>query len=373
MQSRIRQATTDDQEAIWRFLDDAYGTGSKGRARFKYPDRWIWQFLDNPFVKKDDTKLPIWLAIKGDEIVGQICALPVQMKIRDDLYDGCWACDLIVSRNSRGEGLSYKLTESLTHHYQVCIGVGMADSTRHIWGKMEPVPLKTVQYYWRPIHLDRPILRYFIGDKFKSMHGVLTMMANIVLSAKTKFLPQQNTGTRPSIREINEFGEEFDDLMQKSIENYSPIALRSSKFLNWRFANNKEHRYHAFVSLKDDRIKGYIVVRNPHSAEVTVGQIVDFLAIHNDATTLSELLDHAIEFFGRSVAAIKCATSVVNIGSLLKKRGFLKLDELRPLALVLDPEIKKRLQSTSEGWYFTLADQDLDQIVFNIAERPSGQ
>jgi hypothetical protein len=373
MQSLIRQATKEDKGSIWRFLDHAYGAGPKGTAQFKYPDRWKWQFLDNPFVDETGDKLPIWLAIKNNEVLGQMCALPALMKIGDQTYNGGWGCDFIVSPKSRGEGIGYKLTEIYNKHFQVGVGIGMAESTRRIWEKFSRVPLNPLYYYLYPIKLDKIILHYLIGNKFRLLHNTMSKLTNVMFSTKRKLNPLLKKEAKSSIQEISVFGTDIDALSENTYREYSAIVKRESVFLNWRFFRNKELKYHVFISKNNNQIKGYIVVRKPHPAELNIGHIVDFYAAKNDMDTINELIFHAIKFFDKSVAAIKCATSMRNIEHRLKKYGFIKFEKMRPLALVSDPAIKEKLISAAGDWFMTLADQDLDQIVFNLANPSKSQ
>jgi hypothetical protein len=367
MQANIKQATKDDIEYIWKFLDHAYGSGQEGSAQFKYPTRWKWQFLDNPFVIQTGSEIPIWLAIKNQEIIGQMCALPVRMKIGDQTYNGSWGCDFIVSPKSRGEGIGYKLTDKYYRNFQICVGISMAGSTRHIWGKFNPIPLRSIYFYWFPIKLDKTFLNYLFSNKLRLLHNVISKLGNILFSLKRKFNPLLRQEAKSSIQEIFEFGDEIDDFIERTYEDYGAIVKRESAFLNWRFITNKEFMYHIFISKSNGRIKGYVVVRKPHPAELNIGHIVDLYTEKNDIDTINDLILHSIRFFGNSVAAIKCTTSIENTERLLKKYGFLKFIKLKPLALVSDPAIREKVLMEKEYWFMTLADQDLDQIVFNMA------
>ena len=77
----IRQATIQDRDKIWSFLKLAY----KKYSRYKFPERWNWQYLNNPNWKGKN--LPIWLAIKDGEIIGQSNALFSKVKIGDFYKD----------------------------------------------------------------------------------------------------------------------------------------------------------------------------------------------------------------------------------------------------------------------------------------------
>lgn len=378
METIIRQATKDDMEAIGRFLRHAYEQEKKGFSIFKFPERWIWQFIENPFVDEPDNRLPIWLAIKDNEIVGQMCAISANMKIGDQTYSGGWGCDFIVSRKSRGEGIGHKLTGAYYQHYQVGVGVSMAGSTRRIWEKYDPIHLKPMHIYWHVVKLDKHILNiylskrlenrkyvnniYNIACKYLSFHNLLAKLANILLSIRKMVNPMLKQHFNSCIQEIFEFGDDIENLSESTYRDYDAIVKRESILLNWRFFRNKQLKYRVFILKNNDRLKGYLVVRKPHAAELNIGHIVDFYAAKNDIDTINELLLFAIKFFGNSVSAIKCSTSLSNIEKLIKKYGFIRIEKMRPLVLVSDPALREKLRNLTENWFLTLADQDLDQI-----------
>jgi len=366
METIIRQATKDDTEAIWTFIKHAYGTGQQGTSRFKYPERWIWQFLDNPFVNEGGNKLPIWLAIRNNSIVGQMCALPASMKIGDQTYNGSWGCDFIVSRECRGQGIGHKLTEIYYKHFQVCVGITMAGTTRRIWEKFNPVPLRPMHIFLYPIKLDKNIFHYFLGDKFGPLQNISAKLGDVLFSIKRKFNRMLKNEVKSFIQEIFEFSTAIDSLSENTYRDYNAIVKRESKYLNWRFFCNKEFKYKVFVSKNNDQIKGYVVVRKPHPAELSLGHIVDFYAAKNDVDTLKDLILFAIRFFGKSVTTIKCSSSAINIEKLLQKYGFIRANRMKPLMLVSDLAIREKVKNLTEDWFMTLADQDLDQVVFNL-------
>ena len=82
----VRQATLNDRDAIWEFTKAAYGD----LAQYKIPQRWNWQFWDNPFVDQREEKLPVWIAVKDGRIVGQTCGSQVVIKIGDRIEQGAW-------------------------------------------------------------------------------------------------------------------------------------------------------------------------------------------------------------------------------------------------------------------------------------------
>ena len=141
----IRQATLKDREAIWDFMRAAYEEDSPGVVQYKVPRRWNWQFADNPFVKdkEEGDLLPIWLACHGQEIAGQMCAMPMRITIGGRTYDGGWGCDFIVLKKYRGLGIGWRLNQAYCEHFQVVVHVTQALAAAGLQGVLgrEEIPL----------------------------------------------------------------------------------------------------------------------------------------------------------------------------------------------------------------------------------------
>ena len=98
MDVKIRQATLEDKERIGYFLRVAY----QDRAQYKFPARWLWEYVDNPFW--DGERLPIWIAEVDGKIVAQNCSMAVPLKLGDRVYQAAWGADLIVLQSIEVEG-----------------------------------------------------------------------------------------------------------------------------------------------------------------------------------------------------------------------------------------------------------------------------
>ena len=71
---RVEQFRVEKTEALLRFLRVAYA----GEARKSDPAYWKWHYLENPNTRMDD--IPLWVVVCGEEIVGQLATIPVQVK-----------------------------------------------------------------------------------------------------------------------------------------------------------------------------------------------------------------------------------------------------------------------------------------------------
>ena len=145
----VRQAKLTDKSAIYKFLRRAY----KENSRFKFPERWEWQFVNNPF--KPNDKLPVWIAIDKDgNIAGQSCAMYEPIKIGNETHLLAWALDAYVLSEYWGQNLGYRVLEANCKSNELWMGLVMADSSRHILTKLGCRPINKVVVYKRLVKMD---------------------------------------------------------------------------------------------------------------------------------------------------------------------------------------------------------------------------
>ena len=143
--SEIRQASLSDKEAIWNFIKLAYPNSHCNMI----PDRWNWQYTQNPNISKITEELPIWIALKDASIVGQLCTIPVEIKTEGGVYPAVWGVDLIVLPSCRGEGVGRKLIQEVAEKRQFYMAIEMSDATKKIYNRINYPDLAPVPVYRR--------------------------------------------------------------------------------------------------------------------------------------------------------------------------------------------------------------------------------
>lgn len=122
------------------------------------------------------------------------------------------------------------------------------------------------------------------------------------------------------IEEVTHFDERFDDLWSEVKDRYPVIVERSSKYLNWRYAEHPEARYSSFTILRQDRPLGFIVLdikehpRRFESLQIEYvdakrGDIVDILVAPGSRSSrvYDLLLQRAFSYFVENdVDVISC-------------------------------------------------------------------
>jgi hypothetical protein len=64
----VRQACIEDYPAIGFFILEAWGP----LVVYKGEGRWRWQFIENPVAILRGNEVPVWIALDGTRVVGQI-------------------------------------------------------------------------------------------------------------------------------------------------------------------------------------------------------------------------------------------------------------------------------------------------------------
>jgi hypothetical protein len=164
------------------------------------------------------------------------------------------------------------------------------------------------------------------------------------------------------ITEVDRFGPEVDELWERTRGDYPAIFPRDAQFLNWRFVDCPEPRYRRFVAERGGRVVGYVVLRRAEPVELPHGIIVDLYASRHDTETVNELIRHSLAFFGDTVSAVDCGTSVAEFEAVLRKRGFFRTRAYHPTCICRDSALRDRVAQLRADWFLSKGDHDWDQI-----------
>jgi hypothetical protein len=254
----------------------------------------------------------------------------------------------------------------------------MAQASRRLAEREGCVTFPNVHQLTRWVRLDAASVRRYlslrtasrrwvhtaaqVGCSVFQFHRLIAILANPVLRLRDSAKRSQNGALTTSIVEVDRFGPEIDELWERTRGDYPVICPRDARFLNWRFVDCPEPTYHRFVAERGGRTVGYVVLRRPEPVELPNGVIVDLYASRRDEKTLEDLLRHSLAFFGDSVPAVDCGTSVLGFEAVLRKHGFFRTRAHHPTAVCRDAALHERLAQLKNDCFFSKADQDWDQI-----------
>jgi hypothetical protein len=367
----VRQATLDDKDAIWNFLQKAYGE----RSKFKYPERWYWEFVDNPFW--ESKALPIWIALHNDEIIGQTCAMYVPLQLGEKFYNAAWSVDTIVLPLYRGRGIGGKLQRTSSKNHKIFLSLISSRINRKIKANFGSETLINVTTFQKWIKISRNTFlsavekrmmdsiffneKCFLYFRTFKIDKLLTPAINLLYSFRDKIYRKKIIDSNIEIREIDFFEDDINEFWEKTRDQYEFIVVRDKKYLNWKYCGQPHTKYKRFIALKGKEICGYIVLRKAKPPEPNIGIITDIFVHPQDKTTIIRLIKFALDYFSTEVEAIKCATSVSQLKECLTQFQFAQEQEQPLMVFSKESQIMLQLLNIKRHIALCMGDHDWDQ------------
>jgi GNAT superfamily N-acetyltransferase len=370
----VRRATRADQPAIATFIGEAYGA----LARYKATPRWTWQFIENPFGSRESDDVPVWIAVDGDRVIGQIAVQKALLQVEGRALEVGWAVDIMILPSHRGAGIGHRLQDAVTSEVDILLALTMAEGSRRLAERQGCLTLPKVHQLTRWVRLDAVGVRRFlllrtahhrwanvtarVSCRVFQFHRLFPRVVNPLLrwrDIRTRSLRRPRS---TSIIEVDRFGSEIDELWERTREDYPVIFPRDAQFLNWRFVDCPEPRYRCFVAQRGGRAVGYVVLRHAEPVELPNGIIVDLYAPRRDEQTVDDLVRHSLDFFGEAVSAVDCGTSIAEFETVLRRYGFFRTRDHSPTCVCRDDALRDRLAQLRHDWFFSKGDHDWDRI-----------
>ncbi len=372
----VRRATLEDKAEIFAFIDDAWGD----RAPYKFPERWEWQFENNPF--REDDLLPVWIAVDEEDgkVVGQTCAMVEPLQIGDELYRVGWSVDTFLQPSCRGQGIGYELQKANNDANEIFMSLSMSAANRRIKEALGSIPLCPVTKLLKWLHHDstdvmKGFERRIARKKSKwgeiattifrnlALDKIFAMALNVRISLLELF-GGRNLSVDESIEiiRVERFPEEIDALWEEISPNFHASIKRDQRYLNWKYVEKPHREYFNFIAIRNDRLCGYIILREGKEPEPNMGLIVDIFVSPSDEKALSTLMVFAQEYLKRRrVGFIKTATTVEAYQKRLLRLGYKKIGDVIPMfhANVQSKEIESAIKS--KKWLLGKGDHDWDQ------------
>ncbi len=353
----IRQATLADQPALFAFLRLAY----PDRWQYKFPERWAWEFAQNPFVRGEH--LPIWIALDGDRIIGQSCALVEPLVILGQEQRVGWGVDFYVLPEYRGRGVGTRLQQANNLGHDIFMSLSMAQSAARIKSNLGLQPLPPVPVWMKIVRHDPESVLRTLTERTKLPEIILrrTGVHRLGASLLTARGARHDRGlfTPPAgvqISPLTRFGLEVDELWGRLSGKFSALARRDAEYLNWKFTQQPHVHHERFLASRDGQVVGYVIFRRAHPPERNAGLILDLFTDPGDETTIQALLRFALQnLHAQGVTYLLAASSVREFQLAYAMLGFKQTKAATPM-------IRAESEIPREGWLLGKGDHDWDQF-----------
>jgi GNAT superfamily N-acetyltransferase len=336
MDVEVRQAALKDAVAIGAFLEEGFPNS------YRYPERWGWLNLHNPFIPKG-VVLPAWLAILDGRIVGHQGAMLVQVKICDRTLNAAWGVDSVVSSELRGLGVGTKLSAKNQSSHQLYISLEMTDAARAIRKKLGCREGSKVSLLYRTDHILPLPLSQDIGHAVKSRFSLNEHFINRIVrqaglsKACCRFLKQRiqrKQGRHKALQEapdltlefVTRFDDRADALWAAIRSRYTFAVERSSAYLNWKYFDQPHMTHQCFYVRDNGSVKGILVIRQGTPPEHVIGVICECYLGDPDPANYAWLIQKAItQLMEQGAAGIWIATADREIEGIFRGQGFLQI------------------------------------------------
>jgi GNAT superfamily N-acetyltransferase len=370
----IRRATLGDKDAIFRFIQQVHAD----RWQYKIPERWQWEFVDNPFLKDD--RLPIWIALdEMGNVVGQACSLVEPIKIGDQIRRVGWGVDVFLLPDHRGQGIGYQLNNTNDLDNEIFLSLSMSKTIRRIKADTGSVPLDPVPSYTRLLRFTPESLRAAVAKRLgvdrKSIAIILDSglrwtcvdrMATGLLNLCVSLRDKKQLGTADkgiSIISVERFGPEVNTLWEKVSHYFYAIVERKDSYLNWKYVQQPFVHYQKCLAVCKGQIVGYIIFRLGSPPERNVGIIADVLAAPDEPGTIRSLYSYAIKWLKNAGAKdLLTATSVKAYQECLESIGLKKIREDVPMLHCKIEKLDCDQAYQPGSWFLGKGDHDWDQF-----------
>lgn len=374
----IRCFRAEDEPMLNKAWQEAY----PDLFAFKYPDRWRWNMLGNPFVPEEKRPL-CWVASKDGEIAAWSTAMAVPMIAAGQRLTGGHSCDTYTLERYRRYGLGKKLQEFNQEAHNIFIAIDPSPSNRRNKYKVGGYPGKPLDTWLRiGSRLDREVLYASflrLATKYLGTRGERLLMAcknfgpamliNYFCSTAMRFRQRQScsaieTSGGVTFQEVDTFDARVDTLWNQIVSVYSFAISRESSYLNWKYVRQPNMTYRKFLILRNEAPVGLLIYRFPVSHEQQVGIISECFCLDDDPTLHAALVAYAIkDFENHGIDNIKCGASTENQRKALQNLGFGLVDIDVPVFHISPNRADLKLKDLmAKDWLLSLGDSDIDQI-----------
>jgi GNAT superfamily N-acetyltransferase len=306
---RIIRRRPEHDDEIFTLYAEIFGPAMLERSRA----RWRWQYLDNPHAGDDGPV--IWLAVDDGRLLGQMATMPFPMWWGDREVRASAGMDYFVRKEAQGRGLGIALSEAWADHVDVALALGLTPSSyplfRKIFTDVGPVPA-----YVKPLDATAIARR-----RWGRVPGAVVGPAIAV--GLSVFGPRVRTAPGTDVREVDAFGEEYDDLWMRARGSFPAIVRRDARFLTWKFLQCPFRDYRVLEARERGALTGYAILRQEGEAPFRRGVIVDLFCASGDTAAQDALIAAALDRFREErLARAETYSLNVRMGAAFRRHGF---------------------------------------------------
>ncbi len=348
---QIKQFELSEQDALLSFLRVAYpGEPLKGDPTF-----WKWHFLENPHASPGD--VPLWIVKNVDEVVGQMAAIPVKLKVGEEEKLALWIIDFILLPEYRGQKLGKRLMQLARDEYcPTMIALGYNEQSEAVLRSHKWKPLGSINRYHRLL---------FPGDAVREISRLAPArhLANLLYAPfrpRLSKLAQRNG--EGALRLVTQFDSSFDELWLDASAQWPCAVVRGASFLEWQYLKQPGKKFDVLGYYEKDRLLGYVVLffRKAEAHGILPKAAITDLcySANNSEAVIDNLLQGALGLaIERRAGGLVTDVLDARVERRLRQLGFWRIKAAPPF--MVGAVERQDLMYERNNWFLTRGDSDV--------------
>jgi hypothetical protein len=329
---------------------------------------------------------PTFVFLKGEDIVGHVTTIPVQLTSCAKTVAAHWIVGFMVLPEHRNSLVGPLLIKEVNRYLDCALSLFVEPPVLRILTGLKWVHKGILPQYLRvlnapgvSLNLQLSGIRPLAVSKgntaaavpFRFVETFIRMLGGWGLAIGQTIWLGLTVVTRPralpmAVREEQGFDDSYNKLWQAVSGRFGACLVRDQKYLQQRFGGSPD-RYRVLGCRQENRLLGYCIVKtkqfsnDPRMGNMKVGTIVDCLFDPTAPAVFQALLDSVLKICDReSVHAVLCTASHAAVRRLLRANGFFAIPGNLNFAYhnrtsVPDQDIPL------ESWHLMRGDSDADQ------------
>ncbi len=354
---QIRQFELTDAEALLSFLRVAYPDD----PRKSDPVYWHWHYLENP--QTDNHNVPLWVVVRGTEIVDQVATIPVQLKVGAEQTPAIWILDFIVHEDYRGQGLGKRLMGEAARFCPTMIALGINEGSTAVLLKTGWAALGGVRRYQRLLFPGNDLQQ---ASRFAPLRGLVNLTYAPFRPRRLMNVAQR----RWAMREVTTFDASFDALWEEAGRQWPCAVVRDAVSLSWQFTRQPGKKFEVLGLYERERLIAYAVLffrKAGQAGAPAKASIADLCYTGRDADAIiDELLRAALRrAVERRAGSLVTDVHDARVEARLRHFGFWHIKN-SPQFMAHASEGREKLMYDPANWFLTRGDSDV-----SIFEHPN--
>jgi GNAT superfamily N-acetyltransferase len=351
----VRNYRHGDEDDIFKLWLVAYP--ERGYQREKWMKWWCWMYMNNP---AGDSR--IWIAAKGDKIIGHCALMPLQIKIGPQVITGYQTINSLVDPDCRKQGIITMLKKNVLDEFKETephIIIGFPNAISYM------VDMQTgyldIANFSRMMRVFKwqNYLRTWTGNKLAL--AISTAAGNAV--SNLSFRPSKTPEVQGlTVARVSRFDERINEFWDGISGRIQIAVVKNQDYLNWRFITVPDVNYAIYIAEKAGAICGYLVMQYHQEKDSQQADIYDFLA--ESEVVAQSLLATAMEQSQKD--SMDCISWMGLTDEphyrALRKRGFLPLSRFSKgkfVAYSIARDISKDFLKDRRNWLIQKGDSDI--------------